>query len=94
MLALFDGLGAVSRGFGPGMRGGGLAFRAAACGFPLWGIVAAVVVAGLVAAVIVLSIRLGRRGRRPSESLEIARARYARGEISKKEFEDLKKDLA
>ncbi len=45
------------------------------------------------AAVIVLSVRLARRGRRPSESIEIVKARYARGEISKNEFEELKKDL-
>lgn len=62
--------------------------------FPVGLVVTAVVIAGLVAAVIVLSVRLGRRGRRPSESLEIARARYARGEISKNEFEELKKDLS
>lgn len=70
------------------------AWAAVGRGFPVGLVLAAVVVAGLVAAVIVLSVRLARRGRRPSEAIEIAKARYARGEISKSEFEELKKDLS
>jgi putative membrane protein len=64
-------------------------------GFPLGAVFAALVVAGLAAAVIVLAVRLARRERgRSSEAMEIAKARYARGEISKNEFEELKKDLS
>lgn len=70
------------------------AWDAVGRGFPLGFVLAALVVAGLVAAVIVLSVRLARTRRRPSESIEIAKARYARGEISKSEFEELKKDLS
>jgi uncharacterized membrane protein len=40
-------------------------------------------------------VRLARRDqRRTSEAIEIVKARYARGEISKNEFEEMKKDLS
>jgi putative membrane protein len=83
-----------SRDFGYGMRGWP-AYPVHGWGFPIGFIVAVLVIAGLVAAVIVLSVRLARRERhRTSEAIEIAKARYARGEISKNEFEELKRDLS
>jgi putative membrane protein len=94
MLAQFDGLVQATRNFGYGIRGGGYGLWNHGGGFPVGLLLGAVIFAGLVAAVIVLAVRLARRGRRPSESIEIAKARYARGEISKNEFEELKKDLS
>ena len=52
---------------------------------------------GVVIAGVVLSIRWLRRqgGRRePDPALEILRQRYARGDISKEEFDAKKRDLA
>jgi putative membrane protein len=95
MAGQFAGLVQFTRGFGYGMRGGGPGFPAPGWGFPIGFIIAALIFAGLVAAVIVLSVRLARRDqRRTSEAIEIVKARYARGEISKKEFEEMKKDLS
>jgi putative membrane protein len=94
MLAQFDGLVQATRSFGYGMRGGGFGLLNHGWGFPIGLLIAALAFAGLVAAVIVLAVRQSRRGRRSSESIEIAKARYARGEISKNEFEELKKDLS
>lgn len=83
-----------ARDFGYGMRGWP-GSPVHGWGFPIGSVVLALLFAGLVAAVIVLSVRLARHGRRrESESMEIATARYARGEISKNEFEELKKDLS
>ena len=51
---------------------------------------------GVVIAGVVVSIRwLGRRGKRsqPDPALEILRQRYARGDISKDDFEAKKRDL-
>ncbi len=50
---------------------------------------------GLVALTIWGITKLNRRNDSPPrhDPLDIARERYARGEISKKEFEQLKKDL-
>ena len=52
--------------------------------------------AGLIALVVWIIIKLVRSAPRPSSEtpLDIAKARYARGEISKKEFEQFKKDLS
>ena len=58
-----------------------------------WMLVLSVVVVGLVVwAVIALSNRntMGGRG----DSVSIARERYARGELSREEFEQIKKDLS
>lgn len=95
MPAQLAGLVQFTRDFGYGMRGGGYGFPVHGWGFPIGFVVAALIFAGLVAAVVVLSVRLSRRsGRRASESIEIVKARYARGEISKAEFEQLQKDLS
>jgi uncharacterized membrane protein len=95
MQGQFAGLVQFTRDFGYGMRGYGPGFPAHAWGFPIGFVIAAVIFAGLVAAVIVLSVRLARRDRpRASESIEIIKARYARGELSKNEFEGMKKDLS
>ncbi len=51
--------------------------------------------AGLIALVVWIVVKAVRSGKSTSETpLDIAKARYARGEISKKEFEQLKKDLS
>jgi len=51
----------------------------------------------LMVAIVYLAPRLGRRGGREDrpgkDPLEIINERYARGEISREEFERLKKDL-
>jgi putative membrane protein len=95
MAAPFDGLVQFTRDFGYGMRGGVPGFPVHGWGFPIGFVIAALIFAGLVAAVIVLSVRLARRDqRRTSEAVEIVKARYARGEISKNEFEEMKKDLS
>lgn len=55
--------------------------------------VLSVVVVGLVVwAVIALSKRNATGGR--GDSVSIARERYARGELSREEFEQIKKDLS
>ncbi len=50
----------------------------------------------IIALVVWLIVRLTRSGQQsaPQDPLEIAKARYAKGEITKKEFEQLKKDLS
>ncbi|HEX7363713.1 MAG TPA: SHOCT domain-containing protein [Dehalococcoidia bacterium] len=51
--------------------------------------------AGLIALIAWIIVKAVRSGKSTSETpLDIAKARYARGEISKKEFEQLKKDLS
>lgn len=52
--------------------------------------------AGLIALITWIIIKLVRSGQKPSSgtALEIAKTRYAKGEITKKEFEQLKKDLS
>ena len=49
---------------------------------------------GLIALVVWGMSRLTRRGSTGSSTLGIARDRYAKGEISKEQFEQIKKDLA
>ena len=52
--------------------------------------------AGLIALITWIVLKLIRSGQQSSSQtpLEIAKARYAKGEISKEEFEQLKKDLS
>jgi len=51
---------------------------------------------GLIALVTWVILRLVRSGQQSSSQtpLEIAKARYAKGEISKEEFEQIKKELS
>ncbi|WP_297853508.1 SHOCT domain-containing protein [Meiothermus sp.] len=73
-------------------------------GYPGLGIVDdllwALLLLGLLALVVVLTLRLLRspNGKSPSQvpdrALEIARERYAKGEISQAEYETLKKNLS
>jgi len=50
----------------------------------------------IIALVVWLIVRLARSGKQSASQspLEIAKARYAKGEITKEEFEQLKKDLS
>ena len=50
----------------------------------------------IIALVVWLIVRVTRSGQQSAsqDPLEIAKARYAKGEITKKEFEQLKKDLS
>jgi putative membrane protein len=52
--------------------------------------------AGLIALITWIVVKLVRSGQQPSAEtpLEVAKTRYAKGEITKKEFEQLKKDLS
>ena len=52
--------------------------------------------AGLIALITWIVVKLVRSGQQPSSQtpLEVAKTRYAKGEITKKEFERLKKDLS
>jgi putative membrane protein len=78
-------------GWGPGMH-------------PMWGVwgigmmFVMLVFWGVIIVGIVLGIRWmvtqGRESRPPDPALDILRQRYARGDISKEEFEAKKKDLA
>ncbi len=82
-------------GYGPHMFGYGLrGFRGV-----LW--IPPVLILLLVIAVVVLAVLLATRKRRASEplqggedSLEILKRRYARGEITREEYERMKQDLA
>ena len=51
--------------------------------------------AGFVALIVWVIVKLVRSGQKSSSEtpLDVARTRYAKGEITKKEFEQLKKDL-
>jgi putative membrane protein len=69
---------------GPWMYGGG------------WMIILWIVIVGLIAWGVVVLVRRGGSGSNAGEKqspLDIAKQRYARGEITKKEFEQIKKDL-
>ena len=72
----------------------------AAYGFPLWWLGAgfrliflAAVVTGAVYLVRVFT-RPGWRGRHEESALDILENRYARGEITKEQFEEMKRDLS
>jgi uncharacterized membrane protein len=93
-LGQFDGLGVATTSFAYGLRGARPGLAGCGWAFPIGAVVCGLVFAGLVAAVVVLSVRLARRGRRTGEAIEIVKARYARGEIAKNEFDEMKKDLS
>ncbi|MGA2481413.1 MAG: SHOCT domain-containing protein [Spirochaetia bacterium] len=79
-------------GWGMGWGHGGYAF-------PYWWIGAGlrlVVIAAAVVAVVYVLRHVGRggwRGHREESALEILQRRYARGEITKEEFEEMKRTL-
>ena len=84
-------------GFGPGMMGGyygGFGYA------PWWGIVMLLFWALVIGGVVLLIGRLVRQGSQTSQgggredsSLEILRQRYARGEITKEQFDQMRHDL-
>lgn len=63
-----------------------------------WGLLGAffwfILLAGVVALVVWLIMRSTRTAGAKESPLDILKKRYARGEISKKEFEEMKKDLS
>lgn len=71
-----------------------------AYGWPLWWLgagfrllILAAVIVGIVYLVRGVSRRGGWPGRSDESALEILKKRYARGEISKEEFEEMKRNL-
>ena len=97
--------GAARPAFAPAqdLEGGGWAAPSLWGLWGIWGLVMMLVMLvfwGLVIAGLVVGLRwllsLARDGRRegPDAALDILRQRYARGEISKEEFEAKKRDLA
>ncbi|MCL4532255.1 MAG: SHOCT domain-containing protein [Actinobacteria bacterium] len=93
----FLGGGMMGFGFGPGMMGGfygGYGFA------PWWGIVMLLFWALVIGGAVILVGRLVRQGEptsqggaRENSGLEILRQRYARGEISKEQFDQMRRDL-
>jgi putative membrane protein len=79
-------------GWGLGWGHGGYAFPYWWIGAGLRLIVMAAVVVAIVYALRHFS-RGGWRGHREESALEILQKRYARGEISKEEFEEMKRNL-
>jgi len=64
-------------------------------GHPIWGVLMMLVFWGAVIAVVVLLIRgFGRQANPPATPEEILAERFARGEISKEEYEERKRTLA
>jgi putative membrane protein len=87
-----------------GRRGGGMfgtmpgTMMGGYRGFHVWRIVMWIVLLGVIGVVIWLVVRSQRRhgtfqGSGVGSALEIAKRRYAQGEISKQEFETMKSDL-
>jgi uncharacterized membrane protein len=83
-----------------GSEGYGIFPGALLCGvwaFFIWRIVIWIVILGIIGVVIWLVVRTqGQHGVRSGQEetpLEIVRRRYARGEVSREEFENLKRDL-
>ena len=65
-------------------------------GFGGWTIIIWIVILGLIVwGIVALTRRAGSRSDagRKEDPLEVAKKRYAKGEISKNEFEQIKKDL-
>ena len=80
---------------GPGMMGwGGFGFS------PLWGIVMLIFWLLVIGGIVLLAVWLFRQfvptevaERREGRALEILRERYARGEITREEYEQMRRDL-
>ncbi len=92
----FLGGGMMGFGFGPGMMGrfyGGYGFA------PWWGIVMLLFWALVIGGGVILVSRLVRQGEPTSQgghessALEILRQRYARGEITKEQFDQMRRDI-
>ena len=85
---------------GPGMHGGGWgAGPGWGMGFGLGGILLWLLLIGLIVLVVLLIVRTSRRpsgsgGDGGDSALEIAKQRYARGEISKQDYEQIRRDLS
>lgn len=106
VVLLLGGAGMMGFGMmGPGMMGGyGMmgGFGAQGFGFsPLWAILSlvfwALVIAGIVILVVWLVRNSGRTGLSAPSSdpaLEILKSRYAKGEITKEQFEEMRRTLA
>ncbi len=85
-------------GMGPGMWGPGMMGWGYGMGW-LWFIVMVVfliaVVVGIVFFIRWITLSTGKGGMRPEDSaLDILKKRYARGEITKEEYEKMKKDIS
>lgn len=61
-------------------------------GMALWGLVMMALFWGAIAAIVVVAIRAAR-GPSSAPPLDIARRRYAAGEISRDQFEQIRRDL-
>lgn len=74
-----------------GLYGGGLGITGIILSF----IFTVIIVAGIIILIVWLIKRTGssRTGRTEDGAMEILKKRYARGEITKKEFESIKKDI-
>jgi putative membrane protein len=101
-VVLLGGVGMMSFGFMyPGMMGyGGYGYDHGYGMFPWWGIVMMLfwlLVIGGVIALVVWAVRNWRPSREatvgPSDALETLKQRYARGEITKEEYDRMKHDL-
>lgn len=75
-----------------GLYGGGLGIT----GIIISSIFTVLIIAGIIILIVWLIKRAGSYGtvRTEGEALEILKKRYARGEITKKEFENIKKDIS
>jgi putative membrane protein len=82
--------------FGPGMMGGFFGGELGIIGMVIGYIFTALIIAGIIILLIWIVKRAGSSGiERTSNSgaVEILKQRYARGEITKREFDDIGKDL-
>jgi putative membrane protein len=79
-------------GWGPGMMGGGWGYGMGWFGSLLMLAFWALVIVGLVFLIRWFAL-MGRERRGEDSALEVLKQRYAKGEISKEEFEEKKKDL-
>jgi len=81
-----------------GWHGGGWGLEGQALGFPWGGIAMAVLFLALIALLIIAIVRLGKIRKTDIQGskergIDILIERYARGEISRAEFEDMRRDV-
>jgi putative membrane protein len=82
--------------FGPGMMGGLFGGGLGIIGMVLGFIFLAIIVTGIIILIIWIVKRTSSSGIEKdssSNTLEILKQRYARGEITKREFDDIRKDI-